>query len=471
MTLLGLELSDVGIMVAGGEPAELLDIDEQQKESPGFAIQEKNRLLVGKSAAGKAHIFPFQIINKFWDQLNTRPLQQKNRYAQNHAEIACAHLSHIWENARLHGNEIIVAVPDYYGREQLGLILGMAQEMSIPVKGFISLPIAASFNPCPDSMLLHMDIHLHRFEISYLHQDKDLTRGDSISAQEINMEQLQRLWVESIAEEFVHTTRFDPLHQAATEQDLYNRLPGMLENFKDQSSIMFEISNKKQTYQISLLRDMIIQKSDPVYGEICRLIEKIRNRHGKNSSLIKLQLTHRIACLPGLKEKLLKIDNCETMELEPGAGALGALQFWNRLADKKSMHGASFFTSRPWGQIKPKESQTVSYDNSSNINPTHILYHDLAYPLSAKPVLIGSDPGLSGKSICVLPQVATVSGKHCMIQRDAGKIILTDFSRHGTFIDNRRVEGVAELKLGQTVGLGTSDEILRIIACIKDDEA
>ncbi|MBW2320598.1 MAG: hypothetical protein JRF31_07070, partial [Deltaproteobacteria bacterium] len=195
------------------------------QESPGFAIPEKKRLLVGNNAASKAHLFPLQVINRFWDQLNTEPLKQKHRHAQNHAEIACAHLSHIWEHIKIHGNEMIIAVPDDYNREQLGLILGMARELSIPVNGFVSLPIvpvngfvslpiAASFHPFPDAMLLHLDIHLHRFEMVYLRQDEQLTRENSVTVQEINLEHLYRGWVESIAEEFVRSTRFDPLHQA-----------------------------------------------------------------------------------------------------------------------------------------------------------------------------------------------------------------------------------------------------------------
>ncbi|MCK4782175.1 MAG: hypothetical protein KAV87_00380, partial [Desulfobacteraceae bacterium] len=272
MTLLGLELSDAGILVAGGKPARLLEVDGQKQESPGVAIPEKKRLVVGNSAASKAHLFPLQVMNRFWDQLNTEPLKQTRRHAQNHAEIACAHLSHIWENIKMHGDEMIIAVPDYYGREQLGLILGMAQELSIPVNGFVSLPIAASFNPRPDAMLLHLDIHLHRFEIVYLHQDEYLTRENSVAVQEINLEQLYRIWVESIAEEFVRTTRFDPLHQAATEQELYNRLPAALEIFKRQSSYIFEISHGRHRYRTTLLWDLLNQKSEAVYDEIRRSI-------------------------------------------------------------------------------------------------------------------------------------------------------------------------------------------------------
>jgi hypothetical protein len=68
MSLLGLELSDAGILVAGTEPDGLLKVDGNSVESPGFALPEKNRLTVGLAAERKAHLYPRQILNQFWDQ-------------------------------------------------------------------------------------------------------------------------------------------------------------------------------------------------------------------------------------------------------------------------------------------------------------------------------------------------------------------------------------------------------------------
>jgi len=470
MTLLGLELSDAGILAAGGNPSRLLEVDGHKQESPGVAIPEKKRLVVGNSAASKAHLFPLQVINRFWDQLNTEPLKQTHGHAQNHAEIACAHLSHIWEHIKMHGDEMIIAVPDYYSREKLGLILGMARELSIPVNGFVSLPIAASFNPCPDAMLLHLDIHLHRFEMVYLRQDEQLTRENSMAVQEINLEQLYRGWVESIAEEFVRTTRFDPLHQAATEQELYSRLPDALEIFKSQSSFIFEIAHGKHRYRTPLLWDLLKQKSEAVYDDIRRSIVKMRDAYGKNSLSIALQLTHRMARLPGLKDKLSEIDHCEIMELEPGAGALGALRIWDQLGDRNTGNGASFFTSRPWGQAEPKVSQTIPYETPEKMRPTHLLYGDVAYPISQNPLFIGCDPYPAGKGIYVPAQSSGVSKKHCTVHRDGDRIILTDTSNHGTFVNDQRVDGSTTLKLGQIVRLGTSGETFRLIACMETHE-
>lgn len=462
MTLLGLELSDAGILVAGDNPVRLLTVDGQEQESPGFAIPEKERLLVGKPASDKAHLFPLQVISRFWDQLNTEPLKQKNRHAQNHAEIAYAHLFHVWEIVKQYGDEMIIAVPDFYSKEQLGLILGMAKELSIPVKGFVSLPIAASYHADPNAMLLHLDIHLHRFEITHLHQGEHLTAKNSTTFEEISLEQLYRSWVETIAEEFVHATRFDPLHQAATEQELYNRLTTALDIFKTQSSFLFELSHGKDRYRINLLRDVLFQKIEKIYDDICRFIEKMRGDHGKNNVLTVLQTTHRVASLPGLKDKLLEIENCKIIELEPGAGALGVLKLWDQLTDKHLGNGTSFFTSRPWQQTESKIPPTI--------RPSHLLYRDVAYPISEKPLIIGYDQHPFGKGIRVEAKSSDVSKKHCTVQREDDRIVLTDYSSQGTFVDNRQVKNSVILELGQVVRLGTSQETIRLIACLDADE-
>lgn len=470
MTRLGLELSDAGILVAGDDPARLLTVDGQEKESPGFAIPEKKGMLVGKPASDKAHLFPFQVINRFWDELNTEPLKRQNRHAQNHAEIAYAHLFHIWEIVKKYGNEMIIAVPNHYGREQLGLILGMAQELSIPVKGFVPLSIAASDHAYSNAMLLYLDIHLHRFEIIHLHQGEYLTVNNSLIFQEISLEQLYRTWVETIAEEFVHSTRFDPLHQAATEQKLYNRLPVALDLFKHQSSFLFELTHGKDHYRINLFRDVLFQKSEKIYNDICKFIEKMRDDHGKNNLMTVLQMTHRVACLPKLKDKLLDIENCKIIELEPGAGALGVLKLREQLPHRHFKNGASFFTSRPWQQIESKTSRTISLRTPDTIHPSHLLYRDVAYPISEKPLIIGCDQYPFGKGIRIEARTSDVSKKHCTVHLEDDRVVLTDYSNQGTFVDNRQVNASAELKLGQVIRLGTSRETIRLIACLKPNE-
>ena len=470
MSIIGLELCDAGVMAIAGSPARLLAVDGKELQSQGYAIADNKQLVVGNEAAHKAHLFPVQVNSHYWDLLNTDPLEQNNRYARNHAEMAFSHLAQIWENVKSMGNQVIIAVPDHYDREQLGLILGMAQELSIPVIGFVAMSVAASSRPRPDTQLLHLDIHLHRLEITILHQGEQLTRQDSLTIQEISIEQLHRSWVDSIAEEFVRTTRFDPLHQAVTEQEVHNRLQAALGTFETNSSVIFEIANRKHSYRITLLRDLLQQKSEPIYDEVCRTIDQMRKEHGIQDTPTVLQLTHRITALPGFREKLAGMDNTEIIDLEAGAGALGALDLWDGIGEQRADQAASFYTSRPWHLAVPQHDAIISNEKTAGVKPTHLLYNSIAYPLSARPLIIGCDRYPAGEGIEVQTQSPEIDRKHCTVQRRAEGITITNHSARGTFVDNQPVAGETALELGQVIRLSATGEAIRLIACLNTDE-
>ncbi|MBW2469456.1 MAG: hypothetical protein JRE62_09150, partial [Deltaproteobacteria bacterium] len=320
MNLLGLELSDAGILVAASKSAGLIEIDGNSVESPGFALPERNRLIVGKAAERKAHLYPRQILNQFWDQLNVEPLDQPNLFAQNHAEIAFAHFAHIWQTVKQHGKEMVIAVPSFYTREHLGFILGITQELAIPVKGFMPLAVAAVPERLPEGLLLHLDLHLHRFEVTRLERAEQLTQKDSMSAEGNGLSKLYRRWVDAIAEEFVRSTRFDPLHQAASEQELYDRLPGILRQLCRNPEVHFEMTGGSKTYRVNLTRDLFSKRGAPVFEEIRRLMDRFFDRSGSAGTGPVLMLSNRLARLPGIIDLLAGIKDSKIIELQPGAG-------------------------------------------------------------------------------------------------------------------------------------------------------
>ncbi len=470
MTLIGLELSDAGIMAADSTTEKLLQIDGQAYESPGFALPEKDGLLVGKAAENKAHLFPRQIIHHFWDHLNTDPLEQPGQYLpQSTAEIAYSHLARIWQQIQQHGDEIIIAVPGFYDRQQLGMILGIANELSMPVKGFVPVALAASPGDYPGKMLIHLDIHLHRVEMTYLRQAQQLTLDDSLTGTEKGLIHLHKQWADAIAQEFVGSTRFDPFHQAASEQELYHRLPGILFNLQNNPSIAFDMTGGSRTYSITLTRDLMARKAETVYGELRQMVEGVRTQHKKNESAVVLQLTHRLARLPGCKEILAGIKNAEIIELDQGAGARGALEIWNQLADQSGSEEISFFTSRPLQPVLPAQTHARSIDDSLTQYPTHLLYRSIAYPITDKPLTIGCARDNEQNDVTITGETAGVCPKHFTIGLLGGEIVLHDMSAQGTFVDEKRVNGSIALKLGQIIRVGTPGEQLQVIACVELD--
>jgi hypothetical protein len=466
MSLLGLELSDAGILVAGTEPAGLLKIDGNRFESPGFALPEKNQLIVGGAAEGKAHLYPRQILNQFWDQLNIEPLQQPNPFVQNHAEIAFEHLAYIWQTVKNHGSEMAIAVPSFYTREHLGLILGIAQELGIQVKGFVPLAVAAVPARLPEGLLLHLDIHLHRFEITRLEQAELLNQEETISAEGSGLSSLYRRWVDAVAEEFVRSTRFDPLHQAATEQKLYDRLPGILTDIRNHPGVHFEMTGGSKTYRITLTRDLFYQKGAPVFEEMRRLVGRFNDRSGRAGPATALILTDRIARLPGVKDMLADIANCRIIELKPGAGALGILKFTAPLFEQQAGSSAPFLTSRPLPAQGPVPHQRPGQKfEGQKTRPTHILYRNLAYPITEKPLIVGQSDDDDESGLQIKEQTDRVLRKHCTVRLQDNEVILNDYGTSGTFVDDTPVNVKTILSLGQTVRIGTPGETLKLIAC------
>lgn len=471
MPLLGLELSDAGIMLAGSDPVQLLALDGSDLESPGYALAEKKQLIVGKAAQRIAHLLPRLVTSHFWDQLGTEPLKHPGFSAQqNNAEIACIHLAKIWETVKGPDVEVVMAVPGFYRQKHLGLLLGIANELSLPVKGFIPVALAAAETRDLQQPILHLDMHLHRTEIVVLKRGDQLKFERSITVAEKGLADLHRTWVEAIAAEFVRTTRFDPLHQASSEQELFDRLETVIDQIDKSSSIEFEMSAASSSYRATLSRELFIQKSRALYDDIERQLENFKFATKTQAEKVVLQLSHRVARLPGLRDALDTNLYHRCIDLAPGAAALGAARLWDQLARPESGRKISFFTSRPLSPVSDSSTAGAPETPDSRPSPSHLLFDHIAYPLSETPLLIGTaiEPGQPG--IRIKGQTSGVSRRHCSVELSGAQVVLKDFSSYGTFVDDVKVDGSTTLKLGQIIRVGTPGEQLQVIASVELDK-
>ena len=63
-----------------------------------------------------------------------------------------------------------------------------------------------------------------------------------------------------------------------------------------------------------------------------------------------------------------------------------------------------------------------------------------------------------------------MSRRHCTVMRRDKRLILTDTSTYGTFVNGVKITGETELAVGQSIRVGTPGEELQVIACLDDDE-
>ena len=88
MSIAVFNINDAGIQ---------LTVDsELVQTSPGIAVLNDNSLLTGEEASKNVKLLPRWTNNRFWSQLNTNPLPNSTEQVRHHADIAFAHLEHLW---------------------------------------------------------------------------------------------------------------------------------------------------------------------------------------------------------------------------------------------------------------------------------------------------------------------------------------------------------------------------------------
>ena len=470
MRLIGLELSDAGILAADSATGELLNVDGADLESPGFALYEKKGFRMGRVAEQNAHLKPRYIVHNFWDQLNTEPVKQPGFERTNHSELAYAHLKQIWETVKQTDDGVIIAVPGFFSREQLGLILGIAKELSMPVKGFVPMALAASSNSYPEHLLLFLDAHLHRFEITALAQKDRLYPIHTESLTGSGLYRMFTEFVNTVSDTFVRQTRYDPFHQAASEQELYNRLPALIKEIQSKTSAPFQMSAGTQIHRIRLTPDPFVEKTRPVFHEICRAVENIQKRYGESNVPVALQVTHRARRMLGFKDILGSVPDRAIESLQRGAAALGALRLVDQFVGRRRV----LLSSRTWRADRAETSEKRVPDDKRTFRPTHLLYRNLAYPITTHPLVIGKGAASDLLKICSEENTDEMSVKYCTIRLRGDDAWLMNHGHDAIFVDEGRISQTAILKLGQRIRVGPTGknihENMKLIACVKNDE-
>ncbi len=469
MTLLGIELSDAGIMAAAGDPPLLLDTDGAEKSSPGFALSTNDGLIMGRVALSRFRLNPRSYNNRFWDELSTEPIKQPGFEGKSYAELAYRHLSKLWDILRNKADEVVIAAPGFYTPHQLGILLGIADELSIPVKGFASIALAGSSAPHPEHPLLHLDIHLHRIEITFLEQGDRLIQKEVKTIPGRGFNYLYTEWVKMVADEFVRTTRFDPFDQAAYEQELYNRLPPAIESLQPHSSTTFTLQAGAHSHRATLTHDLFAQKTEAVLSEVRRIIEDMMLSAGFHEKAPVLSITQRIRHLPGFKESICKIPGLTIVELAPGSGALGVLKLRDRFTSQHERQGITLLNSRPWPP-KSAGGHAPTPPVRAIMQPNHILHEDCAYPITAEPLIIGQSNHDGETTLCISSNPSDFSQRYCTIQRERDDIVLVNECSAGTLVNEQKVLKTCVLSLGQKIRVGTQSDELKLIACVGTDE-
>ncbi len=453
MSLLAAHINDAGIS--------LIDADSVLYREPGFALLDDDELTTGNAALANARVKPRRIQNRYWSELENEPLADRRFSHLSAADLVSRQLEQIWSCATGSDNRLIVAVPAYMNSDNLGLLLGIAAELKIPVAGMVDAAVAATRRHYQHSVPVHIDFGLHAATLTRLTQDGHVQVERTAVIESSGLLALHDQWIRIIADAFVRQSRFDPLHTAATEQLLQDRLAAWLAAASSSKKVSLEIEYRDIVHKAEIESLDLIAAAAPVYQ---RIVSRLRAFY-RAEDVPAIQLTDRVARMPGLADMLKARVGGEVYLLESGATARGLL---SRCRDLQVDDGAiSLLRQLPWDQapIKLQKGKTTVKVG----RPTHLLFGNTAYRIDSNPLTLGTQLGKDERWIDLQQDMPGVSRRHCSLVQQNGQCIIQDFSRYGTFLNGHRIDDSAVLQAGDRIRLGTPGYELRLIVTEQDD--
>jgi hypothetical protein len=290
--------------------------------SPGFAVLDGDIVTIGEDALRQAKLKPRMVSTRFWERLSDEPVMPAVNAGWTCADLVRTHIARIWDAAGAGVDRLVLVVPGHFDRRQLGLLLGISEQLALPVSGMVESALAACGTHPGADLVVHVAVHLHRTVITGIEIDGSAHRVFTDSIEGHGLVRLYERWVELIADVFVRTTRFDPLHNADSEQAIFERLPDWLAALAARDSLRIEtVARDGHTHAIRLTRSQVEDRA----REFCDALRGVVAARCASRRFV-LELEENAANIPGLADSLLAGTAGPSVRLPPGAGALGALR-------------------------------------------------------------------------------------------------------------------------------------------------
>ena len=362
--------------------------------SPGFVLFDAGEYRFGQAALEQSRLRPRDSNSRFWWQLSTQPLKPALGAARHTADLVHAHLRDVHRRAGA-PEALTLAVPDAMPREQLSLLLGVAQTCDFTVSGLISRSVllaSAIDTPAGVDRVLHLEAHLNQTVINELHSAAgvlSLARSTPLPA--CGLLALLERCVSAIASAFIQQTRYDPRRSATSEQTLYNELPCVLAALDARGEASLDIEGHRCRITASTL--------DAASAGLRE--ELAPTRRGEARAVL---IDPELATLPGLgalRDEAITLAEDALWQAwqhqrEQVALAEGdAIHLIDRLKVRAPTRGVSPQPRTPSAERGAAPAQTA-VNAAAAASATHILVGTRALPLRGERIELGSGFALHG---------------------------------------------------------------------------
>ena len=232
---------------------------------PAYALLDNSGTpQLGNPAQASARSQPSRIQNRYFAELTTEPLAVKNSGIRHHADLVWHQLSQIKNLAN--GNDWVICLPSDFSQEQMALLSGICQSLGLEVEALINRGLAQIAGNSENGHITHMELQLHQLVISQYRVNQsqlELTEHERISG--FGYLRLLDRQLHLLRDRFIESSRFDPLHSGATEQQLFDQLIGLSGDRQDRE---FVIDTPNKSYRVQVPVQELAQITQNFISEI-----------------------------------------------------------------------------------------------------------------------------------------------------------------------------------------------------------
>ena len=410
MATLGIELSDTGLLTAACDKdnARLLDVTDRSgsPEWPGFAYVEGSTLTFGRAAEDMWFVHPRRVAHNFWGRLAHEPSALiVGSKPSSFSELAFFFLREFTTQLKATApgfDQVVLALPGAYLKdaatedEKIGLLLGMAGELKLPLAGMIDMacaalcdPRATGFNPALPVVVI--DLHLDGAELTlFSTEDERLSRKDFIDLPNAGCAQLLKQLTSTMGNRFLRHTAFDILEDGRIEQTFFRQTKDFL--VSGVAEYRFHINTSTRAYEMVAKREQLATDTQAFTSSLVQGLQSFVRNSPHASEPCTIALSHRAAYLPGLESRLRMAGFGRLLRLPPGAAAVGAARIGasgmkppQDLADVPLETSVALADTRRLVALQWDARLQKNRDGSAHLAPTHAIIGGLGHVIGRKP--------------------------------------------------------------------------------------
>ena len=478
MVTLGIELCDEGVLAftkQDGKEGALLKLEEDALASPGYIYQRNATSFVcGEAAERLSKLYPLDSACNFWERLSLKTSELTGKEdIPLFSELAYHHLKYIWERVQAlvpSIGKVAFAVPSTYlqedsdREEKIGLFLGMAADLKLPLVGILDMACASLLTQLktitlPETGFLHIDIHQDTTLINLLKlRDGLLEQQNAFFLPRLGYTHILQKLTEKLAHQFLYQTAFDVTEDRKIEQTFFQKSKNLLALSNLKSENVLELDDLGRTRQISTSREDIVTAlqdfSQTIVTALCRVAH---NTGSSKSPLGHVILSERAARLPGLEEQLREADLIPILKLKAGTAAEGAADYGQSQPLVESLEVVPLVSSINVGKTSISKEESHPQIGTKVVEgptPSHIVLEGIAYPILSEGFWIGAPPlgDRGGLSLAAKAQNAEIEIPVRLYWNGNTLKVAREFPS-GLLLNGFALEAEAKLEVGDTLTL------------------